>query len=230
MPVRLLDVGAGFAICTRLAMTTVAAHIRLRHIILEIAMTNEANVTVLLDQMRNGNPSASNELYTAIYPHLKRLAGAQRHRWSGDHTMSSTALINEAYMKLANASNNDWKDRVHFFRVASRAMRQILQNYREKKNAGKRNGGVDADEFDDSRHAAIASAEYLVAIEDVLSELEQQDPRLVAVFECRRVAGLSISETAEKLKLSESTVKRDSKFIEAWIKDALKNIRGDGDQ
>ncbi|MEM6641142.1 MAG: ECF-type sigma factor [Pseudomonadota bacterium] len=185
-------------------------------------MTKQADVTLLLGKMREGDQAASNDLFNAIYPHLKRLAAAQRYRWSGDYTLSSTALINEAYMKLANANGDDWKDRVHFFRVASLAMRQILQNYRAKKTTGKRGSGMETEEYDDTRVAAVASAERMVRVQEILDELKSQDPRLVAVFECRRVGGLSISETAAELDLSESTVKRDSKFIEAWIKDALK--------
>ncbi len=191
-------------------------------------MQTRTKVTQLLDRSRNGDPVASNQLYEAIYPHLRRLAGAQRGRWSGDYTLSTTALINEAYMKLANTKSDNWQDRVHFFRVAARAMRQILQNYRGAKNADKRGAGTSAEQYDDALHAAIESAEHLAMIEEVLSELEKQNPRLVAVFECRRLAGLSITEPADTLGLSESTVKRDSKFIEAWIKDALKNLVGGG--
>lgn len=185
-------------------------------------MNNDDNeVTRLLKMLGSGDQSAAGRLYELIYPHLQRLAQARRNAWSGDFTMTSSALISEAYLKLTGSGNQDWQNRVHFFRVASRAMHQILLNYRDGKKTEKRGGGIAPVEYRDDYAAIVESAEVIAALEEALQALDELDDRLVRVFECRRLGGLSIAETASQLGLSVSTVKRDSKFVESWLKNRM---------
>jgi RNA polymerase sigma factor (TIGR02999 family) len=179
------------------------------------------SITKMLRLISAGDADASSELFEMVYPYLKKLARARRRAWSGDHTMSSTALISEAYLKLSASSNQDWKDRAHFFRVVSRAMRQILINYREKKDTQTRYPGTPLLELDADRVAVLESASDIAALEEALQSLETKDERLVRVFECRRLAGLSIAETAAALGMSVSTVKRDSKFVDTWLRNEI---------
>lgn len=180
-------------------------------------------VTELLRRIQDGDESANNDLFTLVYPWLRKLARSRRARWSGDYTMSTTAILHEAYIKLTRSSSRNWKDRAHFFRVAARAIKQVLQRHREEKHTIKRGGGKIPEEFQDSQVAGMETAEDIAALEEALSALETQGERSVRVFECRRLAGLSVEQTAKELGISPMTVKRESRFIESWLRDQIKS-------
>lgn len=157
------------------------------------------------------------DLYTAAYATLRSLAHVQRIRWSGQETLSTTALVHEAYLKLSRQDAPRWRDRGHFLRVAARAMRHILIDYAERSRAAKRGGTsvhVPADQvplIDASR------IEDLLALNEALRRLERRNPRQARVVECRFFAGLDVEETAEALDVSPTTVKRDWRRGQAWL-------------
>lgn len=181
---------------------------------------NEAGgrpITGLIRAASAGDPIARNSLYESIFRELKSMARAHRRRWQGNHTMNTTALINEAYVKLADGKPVEFNDRAHFFATASRAMRQVLINYAERAGAAKRGGNVirvtlagDLPAFDD----AIGE---LLDINALLEKVESANERYARLFECRVFGGLTIEETALVLNVSPATVKRDWRLVSAWI-------------
>jgi RNA polymerase sigma factor (TIGR02999 family) len=180
-------------------------------------MSGAGDITRLLQQAAGGDRDAGNALFDCVYRELRAIASAHRHRWSGNETLNTTALINEAYVKLANRSLADYRDRTHFFATASRAMRQILINYAERVAAAKRGGSplrvtlTGLPQHDDAR------LDELLQIHAVLEKLEAGDSRRCRVFECRVFGGMTIDETAAALDISPATVKRDWTLVSAWI-------------
>jgi RNA polymerase sigma factor (TIGR02999 family) len=156
-------------------------------------------------------------LFNDVYVELRGLARAQRRRWQGDYTMNTTALIHEAYLKLASQNKTKWNDRHHFLAVASKAMRQILVNYSQRKRSAKRGGEARIVTLDENMQISAGSAEELLALDEGLKALERQQPRLGRVTECRFFAGLSVEETAAALDISPATVKRDWALASAWL-------------
>lgn len=179
----------------------------------------------MLGAVRAGDLSAADRLYAAIYPQLRRLARSKRRNWNGNDTLDTTSLVHEAFIKLAGTRNNDWQDRQHFFRTAARAMRQILINYAEQRCAQKRGGSARDLTLQESSAPDPRGPEAIVALGQLLEQLEQYDQRLAAVFECRRFGGYTIKETALALALSEATVKRDYDRAIAWLRRALTDQR-----
>lgn len=179
------------------------------------------DVTLLLREMRDGNSTAEDRLYSVVYPQLRKLARSHRRNWDGNETLDTTSLIHEAFIKLAGAKNNDWNDRKHFFGTAARAMRQILINYAKERAAEKRGGGVADLTLNEERVPDPKSPDAILAVHQALEELERFDERLARVFECRRFASYTIKETAMALNISEATVKRDYERATAWLRRAL---------
>jgi RNA polymerase sigma factor (TIGR02999 family) len=175
-------------------------------------------VTVLLQQAAEGDRQALDSLFDSIYGELKRLARIQRSRWTGDETLNTTALVHEAYFKLVGASPSSWNDRAHFFAVASRAMRQILVGYAERRIAAKRGGGAEMVPFDVANPVAPEVAEDILAMHEALDRLAELEERQSRVVEYRFFAGMSVRETAELLALSPATVKRDWAVASAWLR------------
>lgn len=175
-------------------------------------------VTVLLQQAAAGDRQALDSLFESIYGELNRLARIQRSRWIGDETLNATALVHEAYVKLVGAGLSNWHDRAHFFAVASRAMRQILVTYAERRIAAKRGGGAEVVSLDDANPVAPEMAEDILAMHEALDRLADLDERQSRVVEYRFFAGMSVPETAELLGLSAATVKRDWAVASAWLR------------
>lgn len=181
------------------------------------------SVTRLLAELRAGRPSALDSLVALVYDELGRLAHAQRERWEGDHTLNSTALLHEAYLKLAGAERPDWENRAHFFSVAARAMRQVLVDYARRKRAEKRGGDrarvtlerLQLEQPYGDFHDR--SVDTLLALEESLDRLMRRDARQVHVVECRFFAGMTIQETATALGVSTATVERDWAMAKAWL-------------
>ncbi len=193
-----------------------------------------ATVSMLLAQLRDGDRSAFDKLFPLVYDELHGLARAQRRAWRGNETLDTTALLHEAYLKLVAQSNPDWEDRAHFLSVAARAMRQILIDYARRQRREKRGGDrtrvslndfrleLGASEFSDER------AELLVALDDSLKRLEEQNERHSLIVECRFFGGMTIRDTARALGVSPATVKRGWAMAQAWLyQDIREGIQGE---
>lgn len=180
-------------------------------------MRETRNITQLLQDASSGDARARNSLFDTVYQELRTIARAHRRRWHGNETLNTTALIHEAYVKLANSESSRYEDRTHFFATASKAMRQILINYAERNSAAKR--GNDAMRVTLSGNMPITedSIDDLLIIDEMLVELEKISARQCRLFECRVFGGMTIDETATALDISPATVKRDWSLISAWI-------------
>lgn len=183
-------------------------------------MGDDGSVTLLLEAAGRGDRVAADRLFGVVYDELRRLAHVVRERRAGG-TLSTTALVHEAYVKLVPAMELDWQGRSHFFRVVARAMRQVLFNAAEARMAQKRGGGLQHVTLGEAAGAAPLDAETLVALERALAELEAMEPRQARVVELRFYAGLGVEETAEVLGVSTPTVKRDWRVARAWLARAL---------
>lgn len=186
-------------------------------------------VTRLLERLDEGDAGALEELFPIVYRELRALAHAQRRRWHGDETLGTTALVNEAYLKLVGQERVRARDRAHFLAVAATAMRQILSNYAEAHRRLKRGGAMlrVSPEVLDALPAWLEfgddDADTLAALDLALSRLAETDARLARVVECRWLAGLSIPDTAAALGSSPATVKRDWVLARAWLYRELQN-------
>jgi RNA polymerase sigma factor (TIGR02999 family) len=188
-------------------------------------MNPQGEVTSLLAAWGNGDQNALNELMPLVYNELHRMA---RRAWIGPdqgHTLQPTALLNEAYLKLAGAENASFQNRCHFFAVACTAMRQILVNHAKSRLAGKRGSGQVKLSIDDVQPAVHQEAAQVVALHEALERLEALDARKSRVIEMRYFGGLSIEETAEALSVSVITVNRDWRLARTWL---IREINGDG--
>ena len=174
-------------------------------------------VTELLVRWRSGDGEALQSLMPLVYEELRRLAHSYLRRERSDHTLQSTALVHEAYLRLAGNAPPKWQDRAHFFGIAAHLMRQILTEYARGRNTAKRGGGA--------YKLTLSGAEIhperpdvdMVALDDALNDLSKIDPQQCRVVELRFFAGLSIEDTAEALGLSASTVKRDWNTARVWL-------------
>jgi RNA polymerase sigma factor (TIGR02999 family) len=185
-------------------------------------MTTEASdVTALLVRLNNGDEAALDQLLPAVYEELRRIAHNQLRGEREDHTLRTTELVHEAYMKLVDHNTVDWQDRQHFFAVAARAMRQVLVDHARKKTAAKRGGEAPAVSLDGVTLPHDTKMEELIALDDALDRLAARDERSAKVVECRFFGGYTIAETADVLDVSRSTVKRDWRAARAWLNRAL---------
>ena len=177
-------------------------------------------VTVLLNQLNDGDESAPERLLPLVYDDLRRLARAYFADEKPEHTLQPTALVHEAYIRLVNWENVDWQNRAHFFAVAAEVMRKILIDHARKKNAQKRSGGQKI-LLDEAVSFSSEKELDLINLEDALIALEKLDARQAKIVELRFFGGLSIEETAYVLKISETTVKREWTFAKAWFQREL---------
>ncbi len=183
----------------------------------------------MLQQLGGGNAAAFDELLPLVYDELHRLAKRQRGRWDGDDTLNTTALVHEAYFRLASQSAPGWQNRAHFLSVASTAMRQILIDYAKRKRAAKRGGTqphVPIHEIEatllDAEPSTNMREDVLIALDDSLHRLGQTSQRQMRIIECRFFGGMSIEDTAEALGISPATVKRGWGMAQAWLYRDLK--------
>jgi RNA polymerase sigma factor (TIGR02999 family) len=160
--------------------------------------------------------AAPARLFEVLYDQLRGLAGQVRQGRAGA-TMSTTALVHEAYIKLASAGEVDLQSRLHFFRLAARAMRQVLVDAARRKVADKRGGDVVPVTFDEALHATPMRVSMFLALDAAIDRLGEVDPRAAQVVECRFFAGLSVEETASALDISARTVKRDWRVARALL-------------
>ena len=181
-------------------------------------MAERADITGLLRELSQGRPEALDRLVPIAYEKLRVIAHAQLRRERPDHTLNTTALVNEAYLKLVNVRLVDWRDRAHFFAMAARLMRRILIDYARAQNRDKRRGhAVHVALTDTLDVPVLAASDDLLALEEALGRLEAHSERHGRVVECHCFAGLSLDETATALGISVATVKRDWAFARAWL-------------
>ena len=175
-------------------------------------------VTLLLAEIREGNQESANRLMPLIYSELRRMAGAHMQRERAAHTLQATALVNEAYMRLAGGEPVSWQNRAHFLGVAAHAMREVLLDYARRHAAGKR-GGKDARkvDIDVELRGASSKIENVIAIDEALNRLALIDPRQSRLIELRFFAGLSVEEAAEVMGVSPVTIKREWRSAKAWL-------------
>ena len=182
-----------------------------------------SQITTLLGELRSGNSGARDELVTLVYPELRRIAGKYLWQERGDHTLRPTDVVHEVYIRLFGANQTTWQNRAHFFAAVAREMRHLLVDYARARNAKKRVEGNVRISLTDVHATADARGEDLVALDEALSRLECIDARVGRIVELRFFTGLSERETAEALKISISTLKRDWNFAKAWLFDQLRS-------
>ena len=184
---------------------------------------NKDQITLLLGQLSDGKREAVDQLMPLIYEQLQAMAKRQLRGERPDHTLNSTALVHEAYLKLVDQTRVTWQNRAHFYAVAAQAMRRILVNYANRRLAAKRGGGQIIATFNDDELARETRAEELIALDAALEELGRLDERQGKVVELRFFAGLTQEETAEVLGVSVPTVRRDWRLARAWLGRHLNN-------
>ena len=178
-------------------------------------------VTQLLVAWGEGDQAARDELMPLVYEELHRLAHRFISRERPGHTLQTTGLLNEAYLRLVDQKNVNWKSRAHFFGIAARLMREILVDYARKRSYAKRGGDAHRVPLDETMIVSEERAADVVALDDALKSLAQIDPRQSQIVELRFFGGLSIEETAEVLAVSPGTVMRDWTIAKAWLRRAL---------
>jgi RNA polymerase sigma factor (TIGR02999 family) len=178
-------------------------------------------VTVLLEAVRAGDASAESRLLALIYPDLKRIAHRHLRGRGRGETLQTTALVHEAYLRLAGTSLARLRDRVHFLAVASRAMRHILVDRARSRVTDKRGGNAAKSALDLGQAAAPARGEALLALDGALAELERLEPRLGRVVEMRFFGGMTAEETGTVLGLSDRTIKADWRKARAFLSSRL---------
>jgi RNA polymerase sigma factor (TIGR02999 family) len=185
-------------------------------------MSSDAdNVTRLLADWGNGDKQALEELLPLIYNELRHLAHNFLYRERPGHTLQTTALVHEAYLKLIDQRDAHWQNRAHFFAIAAQAMRRILIDNARKHAAAKRGGGAEKVSLDDAAEISLEPDSSLLALDEALHALAELDPEQSRIIELRYFGGLTIEETAEVLKVSPATVKREWTMARAWLYKAI---------
>jgi len=177
-------------------------------------------VTRLLEALRGGERDAESRLLALLYDELRRLARSYLRRERPDHTLQATALVNEAYLRMAGASAPA-KNRAHFFGIAAQVMRRILVDHARAHSAGKRGDGVPRLPLDEAVLVAHAESQQLVDLDEALSRLAKFDARQARIVELRFFAGLSVEETADVLDCAARTVNREWRMARAWLRREL---------
>jgi len=174
-------------------------------------------ITQLLMNWSQGDKAALDQLVPLVYPELRRLAKRHMDREDPAHTLQTSALINEAYLKLVDQQNVEWQNRAHFFAVAAQVMRHILVDHARTRNYAKRGGGAPKLPLDEAAALTEQRAGQLIALDDALRDLAALDERKSQIIELRFFGGLSLEETAEVMKISPSTVQREWRAAKAWL-------------
>jgi RNA polymerase sigma factor (TIGR02999 family) len=178
---------------------------------------SQQRVTDLLTRWSEGDDAVLAELTPLVYEELRRLAHRQMGAERPDHTLQTTALVNEAYLRLADQSNLRWQNRAHFFAVAARAMRRILVSYARSQRSQKRGGGAIEMELDKAALVSPEESKEIVELHEALERLATLDARKAQVVELKYFGGLNYDEMAEVLKISRITVRRDWEFAKVWL-------------
>src|SRR5216117_2086754 len=184
---------------------------------------SQQRVTELLTRWSQGDQGALIELTPLIYEELRRLAHREMGAERPYHTLQTTALVNEAYLCLADQTNPRWQNRGHFFAVAARAMRRILVSYARSQRSQKRGGGAVKMELDEAALVSPEESKEIIDLHEALERLSTLDSRKAQVVELKYFGGLNYDEMAEVLKISPMTVRRDWRFAKAWLYAELQN-------
>ena len=173
-------------------------------------------ITDLLLQLRHGG-EAMDRLFPLVYSELRRIAHHQLRHEHPDHTLGTTGLVHETYLRLIDQTRVEWRDRVHFFRVASWAMRRVLVDYARRYGTQRRGGGLRRVELKEDDGAVAERSEQLLALDEALERLAGMSQRMSDVVECRFFGGLTENETAEALGMTVRTVQRDWAKARGWL-------------
>ncbi|MCA1576836.1 MAG: sigma-70 family RNA polymerase sigma factor [Acidobacteria bacterium] len=188
--------------------------------------TKQHEITQLLAEWRDGNQSALDELYPLVYDELHRLARRYMSRERGGHTLQTTALINEAYVRLVDQKNVVWANRAHFFAISAQIMRRILIDHARRHAYAKRGGGAQQVTLDEAASITPGIGSDLLRLDEALKSLAEMDPRRSQVVELRYFGGLNNEEIAGVLHVSENTVTRDWNMARAWLYQQLTESAG----
>src|SRR6266487_4124400 len=178
---------------------------------------SQQRVTELLAHWSDGDDAALAALTPLVYEELRRLAHHYMEGQRRDQTLQTTALVNEAYLRLADQTNPQWQNRAHFFAVAARAMRQILVSYARTQHAQKRGGGAVKVDVDEAALVSPEESKEIVELHEALEQLSSLDSRKAQVVELKYFGGLNYDEIAEVLKISRITARRDWEFAKLWL-------------
>ena len=179
--------------------------------------TGSHQITLLLDELAKGDQGALQELMPLVYDELRRMARGYLRRQPAGHTLQTTELLHETYLKLAGNETQNWANRTHFFAVAAKAMRHILVDHARSRHADKRGGGLDRVSLSDEVADARVQSIQVLALDEALTALAELDQRKSDVVELKYFGGLTNEETGEVLKVSAETVKRDWRFARIWL-------------
>lgn len=180
-----------------------------------------SEVSALLAAVESGDEAATNQLVPLVYAELRRLARRHMAGQRPGHTLQTTDLVNEAYLKLAKVKGAGWKNRLHFFAVASRAMRSVLVDHARRRAYAKRGGNPLRVSLSEADQVSQEKSAELVAVDEALTRLAALDRRKARIVELRYFGGLSVEEIAELLDLSSRTIKREWRWARAWLYRAL---------
>jgi RNA polymerase sigma factor (TIGR02999 family) len=176
-----------------------------------------SEVSLLLQEWRNGDSKALDALLPVVYKELRRVAHVHLQKERPDHTLQSAALVHEAYLRLIRLSAPQWESRAHFFAIAAGLMRQILVDYARRHTAKKRGGSLRKVSLNDATTASRRKDVDVVALDDALKTLAKIDPRQSRVVELRFFAGLSLQEISDAMEIAPATVQRDWTAARAWL-------------
>jgi RNA polymerase sigma factor (TIGR02999 family) len=189
--------------------------------------SSQPDVTALLSELTQGNQGAAEKLIPLVYDELKRLARAYMRRERADHTLQTTALVHEAYLRLVRQQAVNWQSRSHFFGIAAQLMRRILIDHARGHLREKRGGAKKVLPLNEALVFSPEHSEELVKLDEALEHLSAIDPRQGKIVELRFFGGLSVEETSEFLGISPKTVKRDWAVAKAWLHGELRHSDGD---
>jgi RNA polymerase sigma factor (TIGR02999 family) len=196
----------------------------------DLSLEADGDITEALVALREGTPGAMDRLMPLVYEQLRQVAHRQLGAEPTGHTLTTTALVHEAYLKLVDQTRAQWQDRAQFFAIAARAMRRILIDYARRYRAARRGGGPDGPatpvSLDNAELPVAERADALLALDDALDRLGEMDTRLAQVVECRFFAGLTEAETAAALAVSQRTVAREWALAKGWLYQELRSEAG----
>ncbi|MFH1999676.1 MAG: sigma-70 family RNA polymerase sigma factor [Planctomycetota bacterium] len=184
-------------------------------------MASRDDVTRLLADLRSNHGEASEELLVLVYEELRQLARYYMSQERSNHTLQTTALVHEAYIRLMGEEDTAWESRVHYFRVAARAMRRVLIDHARSKSRKKKGAGWNRETLDNAVVTIGMPLEDLLSLDNALDRLAEMDPSLAQVIELRFFGGLTIEDTARVLDVSPWKVKNDWRIARAWLKKEL---------
>jgi RNA polymerase sigma factor (TIGR02999 family) len=195
-------------------------------VVYKIVMDAPKDVATLSGELDAGDDKAATELVVLLYSELRRLASHYLHRERGEHTLQTTALVHEAYLRLANQKEAHWKNKEQFLGVAAQLMRRILVDHSRGHDAIKRGGGVEKVFLEEAAGVSKGKAADVIALDEALTRLAEFDPQQAQLVELRFFGGLSIEESAGVLRVSRTTLKRNWNLAKAWLARELRK----GDQ